>query len=53
MMNDHQQLLWLLLPATVLNGLREAASQPMGVWDYLANGGIITVAVILWVALKR
>lgn len=37
----------------LMTPLRNAASQPMTVWDYIVNGSLITLAVILWVALKR
>ena len=53
MMNDWHQIRWLLLPASVVNGLRQAASEPFTLWDYIANGAFITIAFVLWVALRR
>lgn len=52
-MNDYRLLPLALLPATLISTLREIANEPMGVWDYVINGGFLTVVVVLWVALRR
>lgn len=52
-MNDYRLLPLVLLPATLTNTLREVANESMGVWDYVLNGGFITIAIVLWVALRR
>jgi hypothetical protein len=43
----------VLLPISVLSAFREAAKAPWHLWDYIVNGGFITICVILWVALRR
>ena len=43
----------VLLPIGVYSVLREAAEAPWHLWDYIVNGGLVTVLVILWVALRR
>jgi hypothetical protein len=53
MTNDPKLIPLVILPAALANTLKETANQTMGLWDYLANGGIITVAIILWIALRR
>lgn len=43
----------VLLPLGVFTVLREAAKAPWHLWDYIVNGGFITICVVLWVALRR
>lgn len=52
-MNDHDLLRWLIPAGVLMTPLRNTAGEPLTLWDYLFNGSLITVAVILWVALKR
>jgi hypothetical protein len=52
-MNDYRLLPLVLLPAGLANTLRQVANESMGVWDYVMNGGFITIVVVLWVALRR
>lgn len=43
----------VLLPAGLANTLRQVASESMGLWDYILNGGFITIVVVLWFAFRR
>jgi hypothetical protein len=52
-MNSIRLLPLALLPAGVVNTLRQVASESMGLWDYILNGGFFTVVVVLWLALRR
>jgi hypothetical protein len=52
-MISHRLLPLALLPAPVITTLREVANESMGLWDYVVNGGFVTVIIVLWVALRR